>query len=1141
VLVNADNDAPSLIVGADQTVWQNDNVALNAVAIEPEGQTVAYRWEQVSGPPVELEGSLTDAPTFRAPNVLGATDLVFRVEASDGTHVVVDTVTITVDGENDPIVAVAGTSSGAEDTTRTIFLRADDPDLTDSVERFRVESLPGHGVLTLHGAPVSAGDEIDASAIASGSLRFEPDGDWSGQTAFEFSAFDGDAWSASSATQTISIAAVADAPVVEAGAAAGLEDTAIDLTFSAAVTDLDGSESISRMLVAGAPAGSVFSDGALSATATSPSGWVDLTGFDLSSLTVTPAQDHDVDFTLTVRAYAREASNGSETWAQDTVTVHIGAVSDAPVALGGGVTVGEDTVSPVMPPEMDPDTGDFVETLRLESLPDQGVLRLSGSPVAPGDLISAADIAAGLLTYEPDPDWSGVTSFGYSVHDGELWSEAPGTLTITVAGVADAPDVDAGSAAGDEDSAIPLSFTFATTDTDGSESISRVTVAGSPEGSVLSDGVNSAVAGAGEVDLTGWSIGSLTITPPPNHDTDFDLTLTVTAREPDSGHETTASDTVTVGVIPHNDASNAVDTTIALVEDSPTPVHLAANDPDTGDAMEVFRIDALPEHGRLLLDGVEVTAGQEIGVVQVALGRLVFEPDEHWSGSTAFTFSVSDGDVWSDPATATLDVEARADHVDLGVTDVETDEDTAATIPIAITPADTDGSEVIASITIEGLPAGATITDGVRSFTADHASGAVDVTGWSLGALAVTPPPDSGDDFTLRVEVTTDDGGHRAVTDADITVTVRARADDTTLTVADAAGMENGGPISLGVDITTSDADGSETVRSLTLSGLPAGAMLSDGVRTFAAGADADAVDISGWDLASLSVTPPPGLADDFTLSITMEVVDEDDAAEVTRALRVHMTPAPPAPTPPASDPTGETIDPEPNTSDDEAPSDIDPPSAERAPEATDVEPAPDADEAPPADAPEPDAPRADTAMAPSEASVAPSPAVQPDDPWDGDEPLTVLEEGDDAEQAFAGLRSAIEEIRSVAESAAERTPPSDPGPAPPAPIVDGWAPSASVELGAEPLSIDPFAAERLQPTEELALEPLAGSRAKDEGAEEVRDASLGGRASADEEDADAPEDAARAGFLSALWAMARGVAGVRRDETIDERKGERR
>ncbi|XBT44111.1 immunoglobulin-like domain-containing protein [Pseudomonas viridiflava] len=89
-----------------------------------------------------------------------------------------------------------------------------------------------------------------------------------------------------------------------------------------------------------------------------------------------------------------------------------------------------------------------------------------------------------------------------------------------------------------------VSISTALTDTDGSESLS-VTLSGIPKGTVLSDGAGHTVTvGTGPVDVTGWKLSSLTLTPPAYYKGSFDVTVTSVATESLGGSA------VTTGNIP---------------------------------------------------------------------------------------------------------------------------------------------------------------------------------------------------------------------------------------------------------------------------------------------------------------------------------------------------------------------------------------------------------------------------------------------------------------------------------------------------------------------------------------------------------------------------------------------------------------
>ncbi|WP_339480952.1 immunoglobulin-like domain-containing protein, partial [Pseudomonas fluorescens] len=116
---------------------------------------------------------------------------------------------------------------------------------------------------------------------------------------------------------------------------------------------------------------------------------------------------------------------------------------------------------------------------------------------------------------------------------------------------------------GAEGTTVKLSaINTALTDTDGSETLS-VKISGAPVGSVLSDGAGhsfTVTASNGEANVTGWSLGSLTVTPPTYYNGQFNLTVTSTSTEAVGG---SASSTATIPVTVVPAVYNAITATSA--------------------------------------------------------------------------------------------------------------------------------------------------------------------------------------------------------------------------------------------------------------------------------------------------------------------------------------------------------------------------------------------------------------------------------------------------------------------------------------------------------------------------------------------------------------------------------------------------
>src|SRR5205085_1284292 len=137
----------------------------------------------------------------------------------------------------------------------------------------------------------------------------------------------------------------------------------------------------------------------------------------------------------------------------NTITVNVTSVNDAPAGANKAVTVLEDASYTFAASDFgfsDPNdaAANALSAVKISTLPAAGSLKLSGVAVTAGQLVSAADIAAGNLVYTPaaNANGPGYASFTFQFVDdggtanlGQNTDQSPNTLTFDVTSVNDAP------------------------------------------------------------------------------------------------------------------------------------------------------------------------------------------------------------------------------------------------------------------------------------------------------------------------------------------------------------------------------------------------------------------------------------------------------------------------------------------------------------------------------------------------------------------------------------------------------------------------------------------------------------------------------------------------------------------------------
>ncbi|MFO1477377.1 MAG: Ig-like domain-containing protein [Verrucomicrobiota bacterium] len=425
------------------------------------------------------------------------------------------------------------------------------------------------------------------------------------------------------------------APIALAQSVAGPEDTPLPIRLTG--TDREGAAL--KYAILSSPA-----HGSLSGTA--------------PEVVYLPAKDFNGTDGFTFKV-----NDGRVDSAPAAVSIRVTPVNDAPVALGQSLSTPEDTGMEIQLSGTDAD-GDGL-SVRVTKWPEHGVLsevtaRRSLAPpegdewarrsLAPpdGDEWARRSFAPpcsasrrSVWWYWPDTNYDGEDLIEFVVNDAQVDS-APAQVRIQVTAVDDAPVASSQSLTTDEDA--PVAIVLQALDVEG-DGLDYEIVQGPRHGVLIDD--------KGE-DV--WARQSLA---PPDGDEWAPRSLAPPCLWYQPGTNYFGSDsfvfvawdgwmesepaTVTVNILPVNDAPVVLAQVIELREDTATNLVLTGTDVE-GDTL-AFRVTRLPLHGTL--------SGEP--------PALVYSPAQDFAGTDTFEFEALDPQTNSFPATVTIVVEAVND------------------------------------------------------------------------------------------------------------------------------------------------------------------------------------------------------------------------------------------------------------------------------------------------------------------------------------------------------------------------------------------------------------------------------------------------------------------------------------------------
>jgi outer membrane protein OmpA-like peptidoglycan-associated protein len=326
--------------------------------------------------------------------------------------------------------------------------------------------------------------------------------------------------------------------------------------------------------------------------------------FTATNVSFTPAPNF---FGTTTFMYTVSDGNGGSDTA--TVTVTVDPLNDPPTAVNDTVTVAEDSPATVVNvlanDSIAPDVG---ETLAVTAV----------TQPATGGLVT---LTAGVVRFTPAPNFNGTTSFTYTVSDNN-GGTATATVTVTVTPVNDPPQANNDTYTVAEDSGATVFDVLANDSTNGDvgETLTVTAVTQPANGTVTFTAANVSFTPAADFNGT--------------------TSFTYTISDGNGGFSTA---TVMVTVTPVNEPPTAVDDSFTVAEDSTaTALDVLANDTTAPDTGETLTISGVTQPGN--------------GTVSFTATEVRFTPTANFHGTTAFAYTVVDGNGGSATAIVTVTV-----------------------------------------------------------------------------------------------------------------------------------------------------------------------------------------------------------------------------------------------------------------------------------------------------------------------------------------------------------------------------------------------------------------------------------------------------------------------------------------------------
>ncbi len=553
----------------------------------------------------------------------GMIELAYQV--SDGTEEVTGSLNVDVIPVNDgPFVNGNAYKATVEDEAITF----DADDLIGLFGDIDGDDLTISRVITAEGE-----DGGEVTDNGDGTYTFTPTADFSGTAGLQVVVSDGQEEAVME--MPVYIRPVADGAAITTDHEGPLvfgEDTTGH--FGLNVDMLDDSESLSNLVITGFPVGFVVGDGENSVTITEEGQVIDITSWDFSDLEMTPPQDFNGSFSVTVTSTTVDYGDESS----DNPNAPY-ATADFDMEAGEAITMTTDELLAM------------ADGLELQDGDDVGLVHLVDR--SQGEMTDNGD---GTYTFTPSADFSGQVDFAYVVERGDEVIDVQSTIDVN--SVEEVVDANAQFAAAD----------------DGSISITPESLIAGMDSDSDNISINDLAYSGDDGTLISNDDGSWTFWPDPEFSGDINLDITA------SDGDQTISETLGLGVtatVEEDARANAsadsdVETEqVAPATDDATDYSAAPGDDFTISIPEDIAGNADVDHVIIsdLPEGAEISSGLENEDGDYVISGDLSQPitvtlGDDFEGEIDMQISgYNESDVAVDGATDHLTVDVDADNV----------------------------------------------------------------------------------------------------------------------------------------------------------------------------------------------------------------------------------------------------------------------------------------------------------------------------------------------------------------------------------------------------------------------------------------------------------------------------------------------